>query len=303
MTGNQPVFWKIYARYPFDADESQEFARECYQAGVIAVGWSEIGCLNDIPTREILFNLLWKKWGRNAEKGKRAVAQWVGALWAFSAEVRAGDYIVCPDRISGQYYVGRILSKRVYYDKSLLGGTCSFAHRRKVKWLRILKRSQVKEIWPSGHFGGRQTVSIINKGVDRLLKLLKEKPRKFAHQQHLPVVPNKEWGVEVEDRAMEWLRSQGLEPRNEANLNKGWDISCGDYKFEVKGRKSKRTAIRLTQNEWGAAMRLKKQYTVLIFTASNKASLDSATPQQVVDPASNPESWKERVVLEYVYVE
>ena len=102
---------------------------------------------------------------------------------------------------------------------------------------------------------------------------------------------------------MAWLREQGLDPVNEADQNKGWDISCGELKFEVKGRKSRRTAIRLTQNEWAAAKHLKKQYTVLIFTAANKDSLKSATPQQIVDPTSNPESWKERVVLEYVLVE
>lgn len=79
-----------------------------------------------------------------------------------------------------------------------------------------------------------------------------------------------EWGVEAEKRAMAWLREQGLDPVNEADLHKGWDISCGDLKFEIKGRKSHRTAIRLTQNEWTAAKRLKKHYTVLIFTAATK---------------------------------
>jgi len=41
----------------------------------------------------------------------------------------------------------------------------------------------------------------------------------------------------------------------------------------------------------------------LIFTAANKDSLKWATPQQMVDPTSNPESWKERMVLEYLLVE
>src|SRR5439155_12601791 len=145
--------------------------------------------------------------------------------------------------------------------------------------------------------------SIIHEGAERLLRFLKKKSRSFAHRPHLPVQPDMEWGVEAENRAMAWLREQGLDPVNEANLNKGWDISCGELKFEVKGRKSHRTAIRLTQNEWAAAKRLKKQYTVLIFTAANKDSLKWATPQQIVDPTSNPESWQERAVLEYVLVE
>jgi hypothetical protein len=303
LSGAQSVLWKIYARESFDTEDSQEFARECYQAGVIAVGWSEIGDLNAILTRERLFELLRKKWGHETEKGERAVAQWQGALWAFRTDVSAGDFVVCPDRNSGQYYVGRILSERVYYDRSLLGGTCGFAHRRKVKWFRMLNRAEMTSIWPTGQFGGRQTVSIIHEGADRLVRFLKKKRRSFAHRPHLPIQPDMEWGAEAEKRAMAWLRELGLDPANEADLHKGWDIACGDLKFEVKGRKSHMTAIRLTQNEWAAAKHLKKQYTVLIFTAANKEALIRATPQQIVDPASNPESWKERVVLEYVLVE
>lgn len=68
------MLWKIYAREPHDEEESQEFARECYQAGVIAVGWSAIGDLNAITTREKLFDLLWKKWGYEEEKGKKLLS-------------------------------------------------------------------------------------------------------------------------------------------------------------------------------------------------------------------------------------
>ena len=90
---------------------------------------------------------------------------------------------------------------------------------------------------------------------------------------------------------------------NESDLNKGWDISCGEEKFEVKGRKSPQTAIRLTQNEWSAAEKLKRLYTVLIFTAPDKDSLEKAKPKRIVDPANNPDSWRERVVREYILVE
>jgi Protein NO VEIN, C-terminal len=112
-----------------------------------------------------------------------------------------------------------------------------------------------------------------------------------------------EWGEEAEARAMEWLRKQGRKPINDSHLNKGWDIACGDDKFEVKGRKSKGTAIRLSQNEWAAAKRLKKRYTVLVFTAATKGKLHRAMPKQIADPASNPESWQPRVVYEYILVE
>ncbi len=109
--------------------------------------------------------------------------------------------------------------------------------------------------------------------------------------------------MEAEARAVTWLRERGYDPVNESHLNKGWDISCGEEKFEIKGRKSHRTAIRLSQNEWTAAKRFKKQYAVLIFTAANENDLQHAKPKQIVDPVNNPESWRRRVVYEYVLVE
>jgi hypothetical protein len=297
------MLWKIYARESFDTEDSQEFARECYQADLIAVGWSAIGDLNKIPNREELYDRLAKKWGNTAEFGPRAIGQWTGALWAFRTDVKRGDYVICPDRNSGQFYVGRILSERTYYDKELIGGTCHFAHRRKVKWLRIMNRTEMATIWPTGQFGGRQTVSMIHDGAEKLLRLLKRKRRSFAQRPHLPIQPDMEWGVEAEARAMAWLREHERDPVNESELKKGWDISCDDDKFEVKGRKSHRTAVRLTQNEWKAAKRWKKKYTILVFTAANKDDLKRAKPKEIVDPTSNPESWKERVVYEYVLVE
>jgi hypothetical protein len=161
----------------------------------------------------------------------------------------------------------------------------------------------MKTVWPTGQFGGRQTVSEIHEGFEKLKRFFKRKRRSLAQRPHLPVQPDMEWGAEAEKRAMVWLRDSGYEPVDESHMNKGWDIACEQLKFEVKGRKSHRTAIRLSQNEWGAAKRSKKNYTVLIFCAATKAALNSAIPQKIVDPTRNPESWREQVVLEYVFLE
>jgi hypothetical protein len=297
------MIWKIFARESGRKHGSQEFARECYQAGVIAVGWNPVGDLNAIPSRDKLQQLLTEKCGDWAENGAKSIEQWAGTLWAFRTDVERGHYVVCPDRISGQWYVGVVRSRRVYHDEAKIGGTCHFTHRRKVNWIRILNRKELEDIWPTGQFGGRQTVSLVHDGEERFLRILKKKRRSFARGSHLPIKPDMEWGMEAEARAMTWLREHGYDPVNESSLNKGWDISCGEEKFEIKGRKSHRTAVRLTQNEWMAARRFKRQYAVLIFTAANKDDLQQAEPKQIVDPANNPESWKKRVVYEYILLE
>lgn len=194
------------------------------------------------------------------------------------------------------------MSSRVFYDKSLLGGRCAFAHRRKVKWLRVLKPDDIASIWPGGRLGGNQTVTKIRSGADRLRKLIGQARRTFVARPRLPSRPDMEWGHAAEARAMEWLRERGYVPQNVAHLNTGWDITCGEDKFEVKGRKSSRVAVRLTRNEWMAAREFKGGYTILIFTAPTLDKLKKASPDQVPDPTRT-QSWARRVTYEYVLAE
>jgi len=292
------MLWKIYARW---GNKGPEFARECYQNGVIALGWSELGDLNAIKSRDELWEKVEKRWGHEAEHGADSIAQWVGSLWAFRSDVGKEDFVICPDSHSKQYYVGVIKSKRAFHEKTALG-TSKFFHRRKVKWIRPLNGEEISSIWPAGAFGGNQTVSRIHVGVDRFQRFLKGKRRRFGHGPHLPRRPDMEWGKEAELRAMAWLAERYDNPVNDAHKNLGWDITCGEDVFEVKGRKSHRTAVVLSENEWRAAKRRKKRYTVLLFTAANKQALRDAEPTQYCDPASNLESWieKERITYDYI---
>lgn len=296
------ALWKIFARLPSKQEDAEDYARECYRGGVIAVGWSELGDLNRISSQAELHRLLAKGWWKHAEKGDRTIAQWAGSLWSFRDDIKPGDYVLCPDRESGRYYVGRMKSARAYHEKVTLGGRCDFAHRREVNWIKTLSAREIRSVWPGGRFGGNQTVTEIVKGADRFFKLLGRKSRPFVIRPRLPVRPDMEWGREAEARAMAWLKARGYAPRNVAHLNQGWDITCGEEVFEVKGRKTPATAIRLSQNEWGAAKRLKKRYTVLVFTASTKEALRKAVPVQIPDP-SRTESWTPKVTYEYVLAE
>ena len=111
-----------------------------------------------------------------------------------------------------------------------------------------------------------------------------------------------EWGREAEKRALAWLRSNGFHPKDVAHLNRGWDIEYESMKCEIKGRKTSNTAIRLSDNEWRAASKHGKNYTVLIFTASSKGALGRVNPVEIVDPIEN-EIWRKRVRYEYVLEE
>lgn len=297
-----PTLWKIFARLPSKWKDSEDYARECFQAGLIAVGWSELGDLNAISSRDELHRLLDKRWGHEAENGHKTISQWAGALWSFRTDVKPGDHVICPDSDSDRFYAGIVRSKKVHYDRQLIGGKCDFAHRREVRWIRTLDAREIDAIWPSGRFGGNQTVTEVTKGVNGFLKVIGKPKRRFVARPRLPVRPDMEWGLEAEARAMEWLKERGYSPENVSRLNMGWDISCGEDRFEVKGRKSSSTAIRLSQNEWSAAEHLKKRYTVLVFTAGTKELLRKAVPMQISDPCRT-ESWTPRAVYEYILAE
>ena len=292
------MIWKIFARQPGTWDNPEDYARECYRSKVIAVGWSEVGDLNRINSRKELVRRLRSRWREDA----RTIGQNAGALWNFRNEVKPGHIVICPDRDSRQYYVGRVVSNKAFHDKSLLGGRCSFAHRRKVKWFRPLHPAEVASIWPDGRFGGNQTVSRINGGADRLIKFIRQARKKFVPRPRLASRPDIEWGRAAEERAMTWLKQRGYKPWNVTHLNIGWDIECGEDKFEVKGRKTEAAAIRLTHNEWRAACQLKLRYTLLVFTAPTLDRLKRVRPVQIPDPTRT-QSWARRVTYEYVLAE
>jgi len=114
---------------------SEEYAAECYRSGVIAVGWNDVGDLNKFASREELKAKCAKLW---PDDSNRSIEQTAGVLWNFRSSVKEGDVVICPDRESGRFYIGRILSRKAFYDRSPLDGKCRFAHRRKVRWERIL---------------------------------------------------------------------------------------------------------------------------------------------------------------------
>jgi hypothetical protein len=289
------MIWKIFARRPSNQQASEDYARECHSAGVIAVGWNQIGDLNNIRSRNELKHALRQRW----RKDPRTISQWAGALWNFRNSVNWGDIVICPDRDSGLYYIGRIVSRRVFHDPSPLGGRCSFAHRRRVRWLRIMPRDEVAALWPTNRFGGNQTVSRIRHGEEKLTAILGQPRKRAIGKPLLPVWPDMEWGRAAEKRAMAWLRERGYTPNDVSHLNKGWDITCGVDKFEVKRRRSQTVAVRLTQNEWDAARRLKERYTLLIFTASTLETLKRSAPVQIPNPTCT-ERWSRRVAYEYI---
>jgi len=56
----------------------------------------------------------------------------------------------------------------------------------------------------------------------------------------------------------------------------------------------------LTENEWKAAKKFGKRFTVLLFTASTEKKLNEAEPRKIPDPART-EKWKKNVIVTCEY--
>jgi hypothetical protein len=294
--------WKIFSRLPSKSENPEDYAAGCYQSGVIAVGWNGVGHLNQFVTRGALKNKLAETERKWIQGKPGRLGSWAGSLWNFKTAVKKGHFVMCPDKNNDRVYIGRVLSKHDFYDETPSKDGCDFAHRRKVEWhRRPLSGSEVRSIWKRGRFGGQQTVSEVRTGLGRLSRFLRRPIAQTVGKiRKIPWHPDKEWGRLAELRAITWLEENGKKPKDVADLRCGWDIECGEDKYEVKGRKSRQTTIRLTENEWTAAKKFGKRYAVLLFTAPTKMKLKKAKPWKIPDPV-NTEEWTRRITVTHEY--
>jgi hypothetical protein len=71
------MIWKIFARLPSDRKDTEDYAAPCYRRGVIAVGWSDLGDLNQFESLDALKNALAKNkhWRKEVRGKTRRLAQ------------------------------------------------------------------------------------------------------------------------------------------------------------------------------------------------------------------------------------
>jgi len=165
------MLWQIFARR---ARAEEEYASECYAAGIIAVGWNWVGDLRQYASREEL-----KERMRPEYKGwDQSLSANAGSLWLFANDVNVGDLVICPDDRRKWYYVGEVRSNYFYEHEADDEDPCPFGHRREVNWLGGLPRSDAEQIWPGGRIGPVQTLARVRRGEDSLRRLLDVRARK-----------------------------------------------------------------------------------------------------------------------------
>lgn len=96
----------------------------------IALGWSGLGSLEKIATKNDLDNLYSKVWPNSKPKAK---GQDVGQLWRFINETKIGDYVIFAEPT--KCHIGRIVSDYYYSNTPHDGEDPDYVNVRKVEWL------------------------------------------------------------------------------------------------------------------------------------------------------------------------
>lgn len=95
----------------------------------VCIGWSDMGDMSGIKTREELAEEFDKHYTKNA----RGKGQDVGQLWRFLNDVKVGDYIIYAE--SSVFHIGRIESDYYYESVTRDEQDADYTNNRKVKWL------------------------------------------------------------------------------------------------------------------------------------------------------------------------
>lgn len=96
--------------------------------GIVLIGWSRVGDLSAVSSRDELFALLRTTFPGERE---RRLLNHLAQLWAFREGIAAGDLVVLPLKTSAEVAIGRVTGEYAYRgDVAVIA-----RHTRPVEWL------------------------------------------------------------------------------------------------------------------------------------------------------------------------
>lgn len=106
----------------------------------ICIGWSVLGDLSDIESREQLS----KVYDEKIEKSSRGKGQDVGQVWRFLHDMNIGDYVIFAE--PSVFHIGQVESDYYYDDSENPNQSADYTNNRKVKWLKTnISRSELSD--------------------------------------------------------------------------------------------------------------------------------------------------------------
>lgn len=126
-------YWVIHMA---ELRHNPDMLRTLKQKSLIGVGWSEIKDLNKYSTRGDFQKILEATYPE--ETRKMSIAIQAGMLYRWVYEVKSGDIAIVPLKIDDTIKIGKFVEDKPFRNTTLHP---NYAHVRKVKWLKEVKRS------------------------------------------------------------------------------------------------------------------------------------------------------------------
>ncbi len=133
--------------------------------GVVAIGWEATGDLGRFKTRDQMKAQFRKAYG-NLSDTKTAVG--AGTLYRFTTEIKVGDIILTPLKVSREVLMGTVTSEYIH-DTNIVSK--HYPNIRKTEWSKKVSRDDLSQPFRNT-IGGILTVFNIDSHIEEVRKLL-----------------------------------------------------------------------------------------------------------------------------------
>lgn len=114
--------------------DSGKYAEHFIDGSYFGIGWSELGDLSSVKSKEEIYHLYKKAFPKDS---KIVTGQQVGQISRFLLEIQAGDYVITPCSDTENLLYGQVKPDPSYYYFSD-NDACRYGHRRSIQWHKKL---------------------------------------------------------------------------------------------------------------------------------------------------------------------
>ena len=157
-----PKVWVVHAPVAIADKVATDF--------LAAVGWSQIGNLSNLDTREKMKNAYHSVYPDDSEP-----KIWVGAgqLYRFAHVIQKGDFVLTPLKVSRELLIGEVTSDYEYNPDAI---SKEYPNIRRVKWLEKVSRDNLSQPFKYA-LGGIMTVFQVNAYLPEVKAILQKRKK------------------------------------------------------------------------------------------------------------------------------
>lgn len=205
---------------------NDKIALRARDEGFVCIGWTKMGDLAKFSTREEFKQAMvatWPTW-----KSKKVSSSY-GQVYRFVREMKIGDPIVFPIRVTSEIALGRVTGNFEFSkDKKLIEG--DYRYVRDVEWLRIVPRTVFTKA-ALHSFGSFSTVSTSDDHLEEFLRLLSKKSDKDEAEDEAASLADDEEGTDEDEKSFDLYGTAVQE--TEDYLLKKWIGSTAQFEHVV----------------------------------------------------------------------